>query len=142
MENINSWKDLRVLVVDDSNTVRQIICGMLRKIGVIHIFEAEDGLKALKFKSTDLDLVHLIICDWNMPSVSGIEVLKYVRTFSSAQAFLMVTTRCDPLSIIQAREAGVDGYIRKPFSAAEFKDKIATILIQKLSLQNQLAAQK
>ncbi len=139
MESITSWKDLKVLIVDDSKVTRTIIGGMLREIGVRHIFEVDDGEKAVKFKDADFGLVNLVICDWNMPGLSGIELLRYFHDASSGQAFLMVTARCDPKSILEAKEAGVDGYLRKPFSRDELQTKIASILMQKHSSNNQLS---
>ena len=137
MKTITSWKDLKVLVVDDSQVTRHIICDMLKLMGVTHVFEAEDGWKALEFKGAGFDLVDLVICDWNMPGLTGIELLKYFHEASSGHLFLMVTARCDPKSIQEAKEAGVDGYLRKPFSHDELQVKIATILMQKHSSKNQ-----
>jgi two-component system chemotaxis response regulator CheY len=136
VEDITSWKNLKVLVIDDSKVARHIMCNMLREMGVTHVFEAEDGWKALEFKSTSFDLTDLIVCDWNMPGLSGLEVLKHFQETSSAHAFLMVSGRCDPKSILEARDAGVDGYIRKPFSCDELQTKIATVLMQKSTSKN------
>ena len=131
VENIASWKDLKVLVVDDSKVARHIISDMLHEMGVTHIFEAEDGWKAMEFKHASFDLADIIICDWNMPGMSGLEVLKLLRESSKDMPFLMVSTRRDPQSIIEAKTAGVDGYMSKPFSCDQLQTKIAAVLTHK-----------
>ena len=114
---------------------------MLHQIGVTNTFEAQNGEQALGPKRAVLEVVDLVICDWNLPGMSGLEVLKHVRSFSSVKAFLMVTGRCDVPSIVEAREAGVSGYISKPFSITRLKTQIETVFKPKHASQNQSGAE-
>lgn len=126
------WQKLTVLVVDDSQTSRQMIRNMLLHMGVKHIFEARNAEQAMEARTAYLQLADLVICDWNMPpGGTGIDVLKHVRTFSPALPFLIVTSRSDPESVQQARTAGVDAYICKPFSLAQLQTKIEAVLALK-----------
>ena len=131
---ITSWKGLKVLVIEDSKEERRVICDMLHEIGVTHTFEVEDGWTALEFKSSDFELADIVMCDWNMKGLNGLEVLKHFRETSTDQAFLMVSGRCDPESIMHAKAAGADGYLLKPFSCNELQTKIAAVMMQKHSL--------
>lgn len=134
--NSVEWQLLTVLVIDDSKTTRELIRSMLHEIGVKHTFQANSGEQALGPKRPSLELADLVICDWNLPGLSGLEVLKHVRSFSSVKAFLMVTARCDIASIVAARDAGVSGYISKPFSITRLKTQIETVLAPKNAPQN------
>jgi two-component system chemotaxis response regulator CheY len=123
-----SLSDLRVLLVDDNGSVRTLTRQLLRRMSVTSIREAEDGNTALEiFRATPMSF-DLVICDWNMPALSGMDVCKQVRAERPDLPFLLVTGRSDPDSVIVAKEIGVSAYITKPFSPQELKGKISTIV--------------
>jgi len=120
--------DNKFLVVDDFATMRKIVRNLLRQLGYQHIDEAEDGVVALrKLKSTKYDM---IICDWNMPNMTGIELLREVRSDESLKPipFLMVTAEANKENVIEAVKAGVSNYIVKPFTADTLSGKIDSVL--------------
>jgi len=118
----------RFLIVDDFATMRRIIRNLLRQLGYSSIEEAEDGVVALrKLESQEFDF---IICDWNMPNMTGIELLREVRGNDALKElpFLMVTAEAIKENIIEAVKAGVSNYIVKPFTADVLQSKIEAIL--------------
>jgi len=120
--------DKKFLVVDDFATMRRIIRNLLRQLGYNNIEEAEDGIVGLrKLKAQSFDF---IICDWNMPNMTGIELLKEVRADEALKdiPFLMVTAEAIKENIIEAVKAGVSNYIVKPFTADVLSSKIDAIL--------------
>jgi len=120
-------KDMKILVVDDFSTMRRIIKNLLGELGFSNIVEADDGSTALPLlQEGDIDF---LITDWNMPNVPGIELLQKVRADSSLKdtPVMMVTAEATREQIVQAAEAGVNGYIIKPFTAQTLEDKIKTI---------------
>ncbi len=120
-------KDMRVLVVDDFSTMRRIIKNLLRDLGFNNTVEADDGSSALALlQEGHFDFV---ISDWNMPGMEGIELLEKVRADErlSKLPFLLVTAESKREQIVQAAEAGVNGYIVKPFTAATLQEKIEKI---------------
>ena len=121
-------KDMKILVVDDFTTMRKVVRNLLKQGGYENVVEAEDGVAALKvIKSQQIDF---IISDWNMPNMTGIELLKAVRADAeiSATPFLMVTAEALQDNVIAAVKAGVSNYIVKPFTAEVLSEKIAKIL--------------
>jgi two-component system chemotaxis response regulator CheY len=120
--------NIKVLVVDDFATMRRIIKNVLKQIGFTNILEADDGTTALEvLKDNKVDL---IISDWNMPNMTGLDLLKTVRGDQSTQSipFLMVTAEAQKDNVIQAVQAGVSNYLVKPFTADAIKAKLAQIL--------------
>ncbi|MBF0496577.1 MAG: response regulator [Deltaproteobacteria bacterium] len=117
----------RILLVDDSSTVRRIIGNILRQSGYHDIEEATDGLFALK--ALLKEKFDLIICDWNMPRINGLELFKRVRSNDVLKdtPFLMVTAESTGASVLKAAETGVTYYITKPFSQNDLLAKIAAI---------------
>ncbi|MEW5790312.1 MAG: chemotaxis response regulator CheY [Pseudomonadota bacterium] len=118
---------MRILIVDDFSTMRRIIKNLLRELGFNNTDEAEDGDVALsKLKSHSYDFV---VTDWNMPNMPGIELLRAIRRDPELQSIpvLMVTAEAKRENIIEAAEAGVNGYIVKPFNAATLKAKLDKI---------------
>jgi two-component system chemotaxis response regulator CheY len=119
--------NLRILVVDDFSTMRRILRSLLRELGFVNVEEAEDGQIALnKLKKQKYDF---IVCDWNMPNMSGIELLKVMRLDIHLKnlPFLMVTAEAKRENIIQAATSGADGYIVKPFTSVTLEEKIKKI---------------
>ncbi|HSG61382.1 MAG TPA: chemotaxis response regulator CheY [Pseudomonadales bacterium] len=120
-------KNMKILIVDDFSTMRRIIKNLLRDLGFTNTSEADDGTTALPMlKSGDFDF---LVTDWNMPGMTGIELLKAVRADPklSTLPVLMVTAEAKRDQIIEAAQAGVNGYVVKPFTAAALKEKIEKI---------------
>lgn len=117
---------MKILVVDDFSTMRRIVRNLLGELGFsgANIQEADDGNTALAMlQQSHIDFV---ITDWNMPGMSGIDLLRSIRADNALQALpvLMVTAENNREQIIAAAQAGVNGYIIKPFTAVTLKDKI------------------
>ncbi|MGK5094061.1 response regulator [Deltaproteobacteria bacterium TL4] len=120
--------DIHFLVVDDYPKMRAIIRNSLRKLGAEHISEAENGKTALaKLRS---EPVHFVISDWNMPEMTGLELLKIIRKEIklSHLPVLLVTAEATTPNIVEAVKAKVNGYIVKPFTEAVLEEKINEIL--------------
>ncbi|MBF0352394.1 MAG: chemotaxis response regulator CheY [SAR324 cluster bacterium] len=120
-------KEMNILVVDDFSTMRRIVKNILRQLGFNNIVEADDGTTAMaKLKSEKIDFV---ITDWNMPKMTGMELLKEIRTDANLKSIpvLMVTAEALQENIIAAVKAGVSNYIVKPFDAKTLSDKINKI---------------
>lgn len=126
-KNIQSIKDLKILVVDDQLEVRAMIRNMLTELGISQIFEASDGKEAMIFTDSAMDMIDIVICDWNMPKMSGIDLLKQMRSVYPEVPFLMITGRSDVESVSIAKSSGVTAYIRKPFSPAHLEIKLRVI---------------
>jgi len=121
-------KNLKILIVDDFATMRKVIRNLLKQGGFENVVEAEDGMAALKIlKSQQVDF---IISDWNMPNMSGLELLKAVRGDDELKAlpFLMVTAEALKDNVVAAVKAGVSNYIVKPFTAEVLNEKIEKIV--------------
>ncbi len=121
-------KNIKILVVDDFATMRKVIRNLLKQVGYENIVEAEDGVLALRIlKSQKIDLV---ISDWNMPNMTGLDLLKAVRADEDLKTapFLMVTAEALQDNVIAAVKAGVSNYIVKPFTAEVLNEKITKIL--------------
>ncbi|MGF1454380.1 MAG: chemotaxis response regulator CheY [Alphaproteobacteria bacterium] len=119
---------MKVLVVDDYNTMRRIIRNLLSQIGYNDVDEAEDGSSALaKLRRGSYGLV---ISDWNMEPMTGYELLKEVRADEKLKhlPFIMVTAESKTENVVAAKKAGVNNYIVKPFNAATLEQKINAIL--------------
>ena len=120
-------KNMKVLVVDDFSTMRRIVKNLLRDLGFTNIQEADDGSTALPMlQSGDFDFV---VTDWNMPGMQGIDLLKAIRADSSLAHIpvLLITAEAKKEQIVMAAQAGVNGYIVKPFTAATLKTKLDKI---------------
>ena len=118
---------MKILVVDDFSTMRRIIKNLLNDLGFMNIVEADDGNTALPIlKKGGIDF---LVTDWNMPGMTGIELLKQVRADDklSTLPVLMVTAEQKREQIVEAAEAGVNGYIVKPFTAQTLKEKMSKI---------------
>lgn len=120
-------KNMKILVVDDFSTMRRIVKNLLRDLGFTNTHEADDGSTAWPMlQSTDFDFV---VTDWNMPGMSGIELLQKIRADDRLKGIpvLMVTAEAKRDQIVAAAQAGVNGYVVKPFTAAALKEKIEKI---------------
>ena len=126
---------IKVLVVDDFPTMRRIVKNLLKQLGFENIDEAEDGAQALtKLKGGGFGLV---VSDWNMPVMEGIDLLKHVREDETLKTmpFLMVTAEAEKDKVITAIKAGVDNYVVKPFTAEVLKEKLEKIADKRPSLK-------
>lgn len=120
-------KNMKILIVDDFSTMRRIIKNLLRDLGFNNTSEADDGNSALPMlQAGDFDF---LVTDWNMPGMQGIDLLKAVRADAKLAKLpvLMVTAESKREQIIEAAQAGVSGYIVKPFTAITLKEKIDKI---------------
>ncbi len=123
-----SQENLKFLVVDDFSTMRRIVRNLLKELGFTNVDEAEDGVAALaKLKSGGFDFV---ISDWNMPNMTGIELLRAIRGDAALAGLpvLMITAEAKKENIIEAAQAKASGYIVKPFTAAVLDEKLNKIL--------------
>lgn len=122
---------MKFLVVDDFSTMRRIVKGLLTELGYSDVTEADDGTTALPMlKNGSFDF---LITDWNMPGMPGLELLKAVRGDPKLAKLpvLMLTAEAKREQIIEAAQAGVSGYVIKPFTAVTLKEKIDKILASK-----------
>lgn len=120
-------KNMRILIVDDFSTMRRIIKNLLNDLGYTNTAEAEDGNSALAtLAQGPFDFV---VTDWNMPGMTGIELLKAIRADERFKALpvLMVTAEAKREQIIEAAQCGVNGYIIKPFTAQTLEEKLGKI---------------
>lgn len=120
-------KNIKILVVDDFSTMRRIIKNLLKDLGFTNIQEADDGSTALPMlQQGDFDFV---VTDWNMPGMQGIDLLRAIRADASLKHLpvLMVTAEAKKEQIVAAAQAGVNGYVVKPFTAATLKEKLDKI---------------
>jgi two-component system chemotaxis response regulator CheY len=121
-------KNMPILIVDDYKTMLRIIRNLLKQLGFDNVDEATDGSAALQ-KLRDKDF-NLVISDWNMEPMSGLQLLKEVRADVKLKGlpFIMITAESKSENVIAAKEAGVSNYIVKPFNAATLKGKLTTVL--------------
>ncbi|MFC4699906.1 chemotaxis response regulator CheY [Glaciecola siphonariae] len=120
-------KNMKILVVDDFSTMRRIIKNLLKDLGFTNVQEADDGNTALPMLNQgDFDFV---VTDWNMPGMQGIDLLRAIRKDDKLKHLpvLMVTAEAKKEQIVAAAQAGVNGYVVKPFTAATLKEKLDKI---------------
>ncbi|ELI7923546.1 MULTISPECIES: chemotaxis response regulator CheY [Yersinia] len=120
-------KNIRFLVIDDFATMRRIVRNLLQDLGFKNVDEAEDGQDALtKLRTSKFDFV---ISDWNMPNLDGLQLLSEIRKDESLKTLpvLMVTAEAKKENIIAAAQAGANGYVVKPFTAATLEEKLNKI---------------
>ncbi|MDE0724281.1 MAG: response regulator [Alphaproteobacteria bacterium] len=121
-------KNMRILVVDDFQTMRRIVMNLMRQLGFSNMVEAADG--QLAWEVLENDKIDLIVSDWNMPNMTGMEFLKKVRASEEYKhiPFIMVTAEGKKENVIAAVQAGVNNYIVKPFNAATLKEKLKRVI--------------
>ncbi|MFK7777695.1 MAG: response regulator [Gimesia sp.] len=113
---------MKILLVDDSGTMRTIQKRCLLKLGIEDVTEAEDGVQALeKFKGGTFDIV---LSDWNMPNMDGLELLKEIRLLNKEIPVIMITTESERARVVTAIQAGVSDYLVKPFTPDSLKSKL------------------
>lgn len=127
LEVIVANPNMKFLVVDDFSTMRRIVRNLLKELGFTNVQEAEDGVDALnKLRGEEFEFV---VTDWNMPNMTGIELLKSIRADAKLKHLpvLMITAEAKKENIIEAAQAGASGYIVKPFTAATMDEKLKKI---------------
>lgn len=124
--------ETRILVIDDMPSIRDLVKSQLKAMGYKNIHEAadgEEGLKILVQHNTSGQPIQLVISDWNMPKMKGLELLKQVRSVSEWQnlPFVLLTSESEREQVTEAVLAGVSQYIVKPFAAKVFEEKLKTV---------------
>jgi len=122
-------KNIKILVIDDFQTMRRIVINLLRQLGFSNTAEAADGVQAWEKLEREGDY-NLIVSDWNMPNMTGLELLEKVRASDRFKdiPFVMVTAEGKRENVIMAVEKGVSNYVVKPFNAATLKQKLTRVL--------------
>lgn len=121
--------NMKILVVDDFSTMRRIVRNLLKELGFSNVYEAEDGVDALKkLRAEPFDFV---VSDWNMPNMTGIDLLREIRKDGALKHLpvLMVTAEAKKENIIEAAQAGASGYVVKPFTAITLDEKLQKIFL-------------
>jgi two-component system, chemotaxis family, chemotaxis protein CheY len=120
-------QNMKFLVVDDFSTMRRIVRNLLKELGFSNVQEAEDGVQALNMLRKDK--YDFVVSDWNMPNMTGIDLLKNIRGDAELKHLpvLMVTAEAKKENIIEAAQAGASGYIVKPFTATTLDEKLQKI---------------
>lgn len=122
--------NMKILVVDDFSTMRRIVRNLLKELGFANVSEAEDGVDALN-KLRGEGNFEFVVSDWNMPNMTGIELLRNIRADAALKHLpvLMVTAEAKRENIIEAAQAGASGYVVKPFTAATLDEKLKKIFL-------------
>lgn len=122
-----SYEGLRVLIAEDEPLAAKLARGALRLMGITQVVVAEDGLEAMKQLSEYNGDFQLIISDWNMPNMTGIEFLRTVRKIYPNMPFIMLTSHANKEFVLAAAKHGVNGYIAKPFSLDQVRQKVEAV---------------
>lgn len=125
-------KDIRILVIDDMPSIRDLVKNQLKSMGYNTILEAQDGEEGLAVLNKQLsngEAIQLVISDWNMPKLKGLELLKKVRATNEFKdlPFVLLTSEAEREQVTEAVLSGVSQYVVKPFSAKIFEDKLKTV---------------
>lgn len=115
---------MRVLIADDSGTMRTIIRRTLESMGVSGAVEVADGQQAMELYKSAAGNFHLVLTDWNLPTKSGVEVVREIRLLDKSVPILMVTTETDKTRVLEAIAAGVSDYLVKPFTTDALRKKL------------------
>ena len=118
----------KILVVDDSSTMRRIIINTLARLGFKETLQGADGVEAWEIYENEKDNIGVIITDWNMPNMNGLEFVKKVREVDKETPIIMVTTEGGKKEVITALKAGVNNYIVKPFTPQVLKEKLQAVI--------------
>lgn len=120
--------DKLVLVVEDTSSSRILVSGLVRGLGAHRVVSATDGLDALA-KTTGKGLVpDVVLCDWVMPNMDGLELLTRIKAEHAGVKFIMMTVKTEAEAVIMARQHGVDGYVAKPFTRDSLMASLAKVL--------------
>ena len=133
MEGQQNQLRANIIVIDDNASMRALVCRMLQRMDLGKVVDHGDAATAIKFMQNSPGQIDMIICDWEMPEMSGLDFLKLVRTKLPKMPFLMLTGRADLASVKAAAAAGVSGYIVKPVSPQDLKAKVTFLLRSRLN---------
>ena len=122
------FSNLSVLLVEDDAFAVKIAQTVLRQLHIPYVSTARDGAEALDILNANMQRFDLIVSDWNMPEMTGLQLLKAVRRKWANMPFIMLTGKASPEFVVQARENGVDAYVVKPFSPSQLSQKIQGVL--------------
>lgn len=122
------FSNLSVLLVEDDAFAVKIAQTVLRQLHIPYVSTARDGAEALDILNANMQRFDLIVSDWNMPEMTGLQLLKAVRRKWANMPFIMLTGKASPEFVVQARENGVDAYVVKPFSPSQLSQKIQSVL--------------
>lgn len=122
---------MKILVVDDSRTIRNIQKNVLAQLGHTDVIEAEDGVKALTMFAEQK--VDLMLVDWNMPNMDGITLVRKIRESNRSVPIIMCTTEAEKSRVLEAVKAGVNNYVVKPFTVESLGEKIAQTIAKKVA---------
>ena len=114
---------MKILLVDDSRTIRNIQKNVLKQLGHTDILEAEDGVQALACLGEQM--ADLLLVDWNMPNMDGITLIRKIRETNKSVPIIMCTTEAEKSRVLEAVKAGVNNYIVKPFTVESLGEKIS-----------------
>jgi two-component system chemotaxis response regulator CheY len=126
-----TFSNLSVLLVEDDAFAIKIAQTVLKQLKIPYVSLAKDGAEALDILNAGMQKYDLIVSDWNMPEMTGLQLLKAVRQKWPAMPFIMLTGRASPEFVVQARDNGVDAYVVKPFSPSQLAQKIHSVLTAK-----------
>ena len=118
---------LRVLAVEDNPDAMNQLRNMLKEIGINQVYTATDGKQALDFLGNCDEMIDVVLADWHMPRMTGLELLTQVRTVEPQLPFLMITGAADMDSVIEAKAKNVTGFLRKPYSVIELHKKLMVV---------------
>jgi two-component system chemotaxis response regulator CheY len=129
MENplMESMARLKILIVEDQVESRVTLKSMLSDLGVTRVLEANDGRIGAQLIGRANAGMDLILCDWNMPVMSGMDFFRHIRGQGNKTPFIIITGRCDQNSVMEARDAGINGYVLKPFCPQQIEIKLRII---------------
>lgn len=125
------FDDLRIVLIEDDINVKMTIKYMLEELPCREVIDFNDALEALKYLDDHINGIDMILCDWNMPKKSGLELLREVRQAKPNIPFIMVTARSDKESVMLAKEGKITAYICKPVTFDELQTKIKVIMNKK-----------
>jgi two-component system chemotaxis response regulator CheY len=128
-EKIPEFAKLRVLIVDDNDYILNLIKMVITDLGVADSFFAKDAVEAMKMLEGSA-AINFVICDWNMPGITGLEFLRKIRSDGNKIPFVMLTARADEGSVVQAKELGVDAYLVKPFAPIQLEKKLRALIAE------------
>jgi CheY-like chemotaxis protein len=120
-------KHLHILLVEDDIHTRNMLRYMLQTIGIKMISEAGNGAEGLHFMEHCVRKINVILCDWNMPCMTGIDMLENIRQHDQDLPFLMISGKQDLASITRAKNAGVSAYLHKPLNPLQLQEKLAIV---------------
>lgn len=127
VSDLSAYLGAPALVIDDDGASRSLLVDLLHELGFKNVTEKKSGHEALKFLNTNKGWRGIILCDWNMPHMTGAELYDRVKRSNPDTPFIMVTGRNDEQSVIYAKDNGIYAYILKPFSLAELERKVAKV---------------